>query len=34
MDGGLDWLTQRLSGRKVDWSQVGQAAAVGCSNDV
>ncbi len=30
MDGGLDWLTQRLSGRKVNWGQVGQAAAIGC----
>ncbi|MGV9560233.1 RHS repeat-associated core domain-containing protein [Streptomyces sp. NPDC003522] len=29
-DGGLDWLTQRLSGRKVNWGQVGQAAAIGC----
>ncbi|PWE08635.1 hypothetical protein DD630_18515 [Streptomyces sp. BSE7F] len=30
VDGGLDWLTQRLSGRKVNWGQVGQAAALGC----
>ncbi|GAA4027034.1 hypothetical protein GCM10022232_85930 [Streptomyces plumbiresistens] len=30
IDGGLDWLTQRLSGRKVNWGQVGQAAAIGC----
>ncbi|MGW1894199.1 IPT/TIG domain-containing protein [Streptomyces sp. NPDC002004] len=30
MDGGLDWLTQRLSGRKVNWGQVGTAAATGC----
>lgn len=30
MDGGLDWLSQRLSGRKVNWGQVGQSAAVGC----
>ncbi|WP_405626611.1 polymorphic toxin-type HINT domain-containing protein [Streptomyces sp. NBC_01396] len=30
MDGGLDWLTQRLSGRKVNWGQVGQSAAIGC----
>ncbi|MEU0443789.1 RHS repeat-associated core domain-containing protein [Streptomyces sp. NPDC006186] len=30
MDGGLDWLTQRLSGRKVNWGQVGQSAATGC----
>ncbi|MGW2722394.1 RHS repeat-associated core domain-containing protein [Streptomyces sp. NPDC001492] len=30
MDGGLDWLSQRLSGRKVNWGQVGQSAATGC----
>ncbi|WP_416963453.1 RHS repeat-associated core domain-containing protein [Streptomyces sp. Agncl-13] len=30
MDGGLDWLTQRLSGRKVNWGQVGMSAATGC----
>ncbi|MFF3967868.1 RHS repeat-associated core domain-containing protein [Streptomyces griseorubiginosus] len=30
MDGGLDWLSQRLSGRKVNWGQVGHAAAIGC----
>ncbi|MFI8515600.1 RHS repeat-associated core domain-containing protein [Streptomyces sp. NPDC085460] len=30
VDGGLDWLSQRLSGRKVNWGQVGQAAALGC----
>ncbi|MFJ3505608.1 RHS repeat-associated core domain-containing protein [Streptomyces sp. NPDC090135] len=30
VDGGLDWLTQRLSGRKVNWGQVGQSAAIGC----
>ncbi|MFG2961491.1 RHS repeat-associated core domain-containing protein [Streptomyces sp. NPDC048291] len=30
VDGGLDWLTQRLSGRKVNWGQVGIAAATGC----
>ncbi|MET9099500.1 RHS repeat-associated core domain-containing protein [Streptomyces antibioticus] len=30
MDGGLDWVTQRLSGRKVNWGQVGQSAAIGC----
>ncbi|MGQ4479328.1 RHS repeat-associated core domain-containing protein [Streptomyces sp. SAS_276] len=30
MDGGLDWLTQRLSGRKVNWGQVGTSAATGC----
>ncbi|MFJ9028570.1 RHS repeat-associated core domain-containing protein [Streptomyces sp. NPDC102274] len=29
-DGGLDWLTQRLSGRKVDWGQVGISALGGC----
>ncbi|WP_435212528.1 RHS repeat-associated core domain-containing protein [Streptomyces sp. bgisy034] len=29
-DGGLSWLTQRLSGRKVNWGQVGQDAAIGC----
>ncbi|WP_455753186.1 RHS repeat-associated core domain-containing protein [Streptomyces chartreusis] len=30
LDGGLDYLSQRLSGRKVAWGQVGQAAAIGC----
>ncbi|MFI9833765.1 RHS repeat-associated core domain-containing protein [Streptomyces sp. NPDC051913] len=30
VDGGLDWLSQRLSGRKVNWGQVGKAAAAGC----
>ncbi|MEV0210650.1 RHS repeat-associated core domain-containing protein [Streptomyces sp. NPDC050788] len=30
MDGGLEWLSQRLSGRKVNWGQVGQSAATGC----
>ncbi|NJP49210.1 hypothetical protein HCJ93_03745 [Streptomyces sp. SBST2-5] len=30
LDGGMNWLTQRLSGRKVSWGQVGQAAATGC----
>ncbi|MGW2240687.1 RHS repeat-associated core domain-containing protein [Streptomyces sp. NPDC001759] len=30
LDGGLDWLTQRLSGRKVNWGQVGQSAVTGC----
>lgn len=30
VDGGLDWLGQRLSGRKVNWGQVGTAAATGC----
>ncbi|MEV7090535.1 RHS repeat-associated core domain-containing protein [Streptomyces sp. NPDC093085] len=29
-DGGIDWLAQRLSGRKVNWGQVGSAAAMGC----
>ncbi|MFE9776386.1 RHS repeat-associated core domain-containing protein [Streptomyces sp. NPDC005931] len=29
-DGGMDWLAQRLSGRKVNWGQVGIAAATGC----
>ncbi|WP_079125462.1 RHS repeat-associated core domain-containing protein [Streptomyces lushanensis] len=29
-DGGLDWLTQRLSGRKVNWNQVGMSALGGC----
>ncbi|MFE0824140.1 RHS repeat-associated core domain-containing protein [Streptomyces sp. NPDC058847] len=30
LDGGIDWLSQRLSGRKVNWGQVGMAAATGC----
>ncbi|MEC4020976.1 RHS repeat-associated core domain-containing protein [Streptomyces sp. H27-D2] len=30
VDGGMDWLGQRLSGRKVDWGQVGMSAAIGC----
>ncbi|MGW7363764.1 RHS repeat-associated core domain-containing protein [Streptomyces sp. NPDC054841] len=30
-DGALDWGIQRLSGRKVNWGQVGQAAAMGCA---
>ncbi|MFB7215581.1 polymorphic toxin-type HINT domain-containing protein [Streptomyces sp. NPDC056255] len=30
MDGGLDWAFQRLSGRKVNWGQVGNAALTGC----
>ncbi|MFZ4279140.1 RHS repeat-associated core domain-containing protein [Streptomyces rhizosphaericola] len=30
LDGGLDWLGQRLSGRKVNWGQVGLSAATGC----
>ncbi|RDG40027.1 hypothetical protein DVH02_00425 [Streptomyces corynorhini] len=29
-DGGFDWLTQRLSGRKVDWGQVATSALAGC----
>ncbi|WP_159392844.1 RHS repeat-associated core domain-containing protein [Streptomyces cyaneogriseus] len=29
-DGGMDWLAQRLSGRKVNWGQVGQSAVIGC----
>ncbi|MFF4418363.1 RHS repeat-associated core domain-containing protein [Streptosporangium sp. NPDC001559] len=28
--GGLEYLTQRLSGRKVDWGEVGTQAAFGC----
>ncbi|MCM2392740.1 RHS repeat-associated core domain-containing protein [Streptomyces albipurpureus] len=31
IDGGLDWLGQRLSGRKVNWGQVGRASAMGCA---
>ncbi|WP_351230143.1 RHS repeat-associated core domain-containing protein [Streptomyces sp. NPDC002133] len=31
-DGALDWGIQRLSGRKVNWGQVGQAAAMGCAS--
>ncbi|MFI0976888.1 polymorphic toxin-type HINT domain-containing protein [Streptomyces sp. NPDC021093] len=31
VDGGMDWLGQRLSGRKVNWGQVGGAAAMGCA---
>ncbi|GGV89729.1 hypothetical protein GCM10015535_44210 [Streptomyces gelaticus] len=30
-EAGLDWLGQRLSGRKVDWGQVGTSAAIGCA---
>ncbi|WP_372410409.1 RHS repeat-associated core domain-containing protein [Streptomyces luteireticuli] len=30
MDGGIDWLGQRLSGRKVSWGQVATSAASGC----
>ncbi|WP_171908294.1 restriction endonuclease fold toxin [Streptomyces niveus] len=30
-EAGLDWLGQRLSGRKVDWGQVGMSAALGCA---
>ena len=29
-NGALDWGIQRLSGRKVNWGQVGGSAAVGC----
>ncbi|WP_329127177.1 polymorphic toxin-type HINT domain-containing protein [Streptomyces sp. NBC_01465] len=29
-DGAIDWLTQRLSGRKVNWGQVGASAVMGC----
>ncbi|MEW1722060.1 RHS repeat-associated core domain-containing protein [Streptomyces sp. NPDC093109] len=29
-DGGMDWLGQRLSGRKVNWGQVGVSALGGC----
>ncbi|MFD3483499.1 RHS repeat-associated core domain-containing protein [Streptomyces sp. NPDC058665] len=29
-EAGLDWLGQRLSGRKVNWGQVGNSAALGC----
>ncbi|MEU8702411.1 polymorphic toxin-type HINT domain-containing protein [Streptomyces sp. NPDC048680] len=31
LDGGLNWALQRLSGRKVNWGQVGQAAWTGCA---
>ncbi|MFD3519912.1 RHS repeat-associated core domain-containing protein [Streptomyces sp. NPDC058653] len=30
-EAGLDWLGQRLSGRKVNWGQVGASAALGCA---
>ncbi|MFC5802176.1 RHS repeat-associated core domain-containing protein [Streptomyces formicae] len=30
-DGAFDWGIQRLSGRKVNWGQVGRAAAMGCA---
>ncbi|EST28814.1 RHS repeat-associated core domain-containing protein [Streptomyces niveus] len=30
-EAGLDWLGQPLSGRKVDWGQVGMSAALGCA---
>ncbi|WP_443034380.1 RHS repeat-associated core domain-containing protein [Streptomyces sp. BE147] len=30
-EAGLDWLGQRLSGRKVNWGQVGSSAAMGCA---
>ncbi len=30
-DGLIDWGFQRLSGRKVNWGQVGSAAAMGCA---
>ncbi|MFP8883822.1 RHS repeat-associated core domain-containing protein [Streptomyces mangrovi] len=31
VDGGLDWLGQRLSGRKVNWGSVATSAALGCA---
>ncbi|MFJ6438288.1 RHS repeat-associated core domain-containing protein [Streptomyces sp. NPDC091416] len=31
IDGGIDWAIQRLSGRKVNWGQVGNAAVLGCA---
>ncbi|MER6999031.1 RHS repeat-associated core domain-containing protein [Streptomyces sp. NPDC000410] len=31
VDGAMDWGIQRLSGRKVNWGQVGRAAAMGCA---
>ncbi|MFC4632172.1 RHS repeat-associated core domain-containing protein [Promicromonospora alba] len=31
IDGGIDYTVQRLSGRKVQWGQVGAAAAQGCA---
>ncbi|MFC5912441.1 RHS repeat-associated core domain-containing protein [Streptomyces pulveraceus] len=30
-EAGLDWLGQRLSGRKVNWGQVGTSAVTGCA---
>ncbi|MGK5497899.1 RHS repeat-associated core domain-containing protein [Streptomyces sp. URMC 125] len=30
-EGGMDWLGQRLSGRKVDWGSVATSAATGCA---
>ncbi|MEU0957160.1 RHS repeat-associated core domain-containing protein [Streptomyces niveus] len=30
-EAGLDWLGQRLSGRKVNWGQIGTSAALGCA---
>ncbi|WP_405895230.1 polymorphic toxin-type HINT domain-containing protein (plasmid) [Streptomyces sp. NBC_01527] len=30
LDGGISWASQRLSGRKVNWGQVGNAALTGC----
>ncbi|MFF3425716.1 RHS repeat-associated core domain-containing protein [Streptomyces sp. NPDC002602] len=31
IDGAVDWGMQRLSGRKVNWGQVGRSAATGCA---
>ncbi|MFI6084319.1 RHS repeat-associated core domain-containing protein [Streptomyces sp. NPDC051217] len=31
-EAGMDWLGQRLSGRKVNWGQVGTSAAWGCAD--
>ncbi|MFJ9432553.1 RHS repeat-associated core domain-containing protein [Streptomyces sp. NPDC101490] len=31
VDGAMDWGAQRLSGRKVDWGQVGTSALIGCA---
>ncbi|MFF9580303.1 RHS repeat-associated core domain-containing protein [Streptomyces rubiginosohelvolus] len=33
-EAGLDWLGQRLSGRKVNWGQVGTSAAMGCATGI
>ncbi|MFF7159617.1 RHS repeat-associated core domain-containing protein [Streptomyces sp. NPDC008139] len=30
VSGGMDYFVQRLSGRKVDWGQVGTSALIGC----